>query len=307
MIRKIAHQGVTWIDVTSPTKDELSSLAKEFDLHPLLSTELGAPSVRSKVDVYEDYIYLILHFPNCEACYGVTPSADPKEIDFIVGKNFLITTHYEPVEALDEFAQIMEAGPNSYRAAGKTHAGHLLFAIARRLYQSLEEGLLYLNGNLKSVEKKVFAGHEKEMVKILADINHSLLDFHWSLKNHQEILTSFEMAGKEFFGPSFTYYLRAMLGEYEKIWNMLQSNREAFTDLRQINESLLTIKTNEIMKFFTVMAFVTLPLTVLTQMFGMNSDYLPIVGHPQGFWIILILMGISVATIFIFFRLKKWL
>lgn len=310
MVKKISHQGITWIDVTSPTKDEIEGLAGEHGLHPLLQNELVSPSLRSKVDVYEDHLYLILHFPRCAICEGEEPSevvSDTQEVDFIIGKNVLITTHYEPIDQLDELADIMEINPVSYRGIGKTHAGHLLFAIIRRLYQVQDDALLLLNQKLKAAEERIFAGEEKAMVKELSELNRNLLDFHWALKNHSDVLTSFEAAGREFFGDSFRYYLRAIIGEYEKIWNTLQSNRETGIELRQTNESLLTIKTNEVMKILTIMAFITFPLTVFTSLFGMNTINTPILGRPNDFWDIVIIMFGAVALMFIFFRYKKWL
>jgi magnesium transporter len=312
MTRKLKYKHITWIDLNAPSGDEIAEVAKEYKLHALVSDELSGASIRSKVDIYDDFIYLILHFPSCKISLDNKPSVDKdddgtQEVDFVIGKDFLITTHYEHVDALDEFAQIFANQLEFGRPSKELHAGHLFYTIIRQIYQSLEERLVYINNDLKSTEKKIFSGYEKEMVTVLADINRNLLDFRWSLKMHREILESLDLAGRDFFGEKFAYFLHAITGSYEKIWNMLESNRDTFTELRQTNESMLTIKTNEIMKFFTVMAFVTLPLTVMTQMFGMNSEYLPIVNHPNGFWIILIMMAVAVAIIFLFFRLKKWL
>lgn len=310
MVKKFNYQGVTWLDLTAPTKAEVDQLVMEYKIHPLVAGELLTPSLRSKVDVYDNFIYLILHFPTCELCYGTDPNQpdakDTNEIDFIVGEDFLITTHYDAMPALEEFSHILDLSPN-YRTKGKTHAGHLLFSVVRRLYQSLEEGLLFINQSLKKAEANIFAGREKEMVKALSEINRSLLDFRWSLKAHSDVLNSFDAAGRDFFGDTFSYYLRAISGEYEKIWNMLESNRETFTDLRQTNESLLSIKTNDIMKLFTILAFIGLPLSAIPQIFGMNTVNNPLIGHPYDFWSVLVIIGAVVSGLFAWFRFKRWL
>ncbi|MDO8183768.1 MAG: magnesium transporter CorA family protein [bacterium] len=311
MIKKFNHQGITWIDVYAPTKNEVTDLAEEFKLHPLVASELLTPSLRSKVDVYENFIYLILHFPTCEICYGHDQSQpevqDTQEIDFVIGEKFLLTTHYSPEPVLEEFSQILDFQTGGYRAKGKVHAGHLLFTILRRFYQSLEEGLLYINQSLKKTEANIFAGQEKEMVKVLSNLNRSLLDFRWALKNHNDVLSSFEAAGRDFFGENFTYYLRAIIGEYEKIWNILESNRETFNDLRSTNESLLSIKTNETMKTLTAVAFITLPLTLLGQIFGMSLISIPLGKDPNGFWIVLVIMAALAGIMFALAKHQRWL
>lgn len=311
MIKKFKHQGVTWVDVYNPSKEEVLDLAQEYNLHPLLATELSSPSLRSKVDVYEDYIYLILHFPLCELCVGVDPNQQTigsnKEIDFIIGKKFLITTHYAPEPILDEFAQILDLKTHHYPTRGSLHAGHLFFTIAKQFYQAMESDLMFINQSLRKAEANIFSGKEKETVKTLSNINRSLLDFRWSLKAHSDVLLSFQVAGKDFFGDSFHYYLRAVTGEYEKIWNMLESSHETFNDLRSTNESLLSIKTNSTMKTLTVLAFITLPLTLVGQIFGMSLKFIPLADHPRGFWIVLVTMAIIATIMVTIVRSKKWL
>lgn len=311
MVKKIKHQGITWVDVYNPSKDEVAALADEYKLHPVLATELATHSPRSKVDVYEDCLYLILHFPICELCVGVNPDqqdiSSSKEIDFVIGKKFVITTHYSPEPVLEEFAQILDLKSAHLRGKTDPHAGHLFYTIARQLYQALESDLLFINQNLRKAEANIFSGHEKETVKTLSNINRSLLDFRWSLKTHSDVLASFQVAGREFFGESFNYYLRAVTGEYEKIWNMLESSHETFSDLRSTNESLLSIKTNETMKTLTVLAFITLPLTLMGQIFGMSLQFIPFTAHPKGFWIVLAAMGVLAVIMVTIVRSKKWL
>ena len=318
MIKQFRHQDLLWIDATNPTKDELTKLAKDYGIHSLVENELATPSSRSHADLYENYIYTVLHLPACYYCKSVdTPKKNKKtkeadkikeneEIDFILGKDFLITIHYEPIQALDEFGQIFEAnfGTNS---PTPNHSGYLFFNILMQLYHSLDVGLVFIGDELKKAEKNIFEGKEKEMVIVLSDINRKFLDFRWALKSHPEVLSSLEPALLEFFGEEYRHYLRTLNGAFQKISYSLESLKETFVELRTTNDSLLTIKTNEIMKILTIMAFTTFPLTVFTSTFGMNTQNTPILGRPYDFWIIVAIMLVSVAFMFTFFRHKRWI
>jgi len=307
MLKKQDYNGLTWLDLEAPTEAEIKQVAEEYQIHPLAMTELGAPSARSKVDLYSDFIYLILHFPICNLCYGKRPAGgeDTEEIDFIVGQNFLITVHYQPMESLTEFARIFTI--NYLKEHNhKSHAGYIFYYLTRHLYGSLSSGLDYVNGVLKKAEQKIFSGEEKAMVQLLASVNRNLFDFRWALKTHRQILESLMVAGQDFFGADFKYYLTALTGEYEKIWNMLEGNRETFLDLRQTNESMLSIKTNEIVKLLTVLAFIFFPITIVIQFFGMNLD-LPWAGRPDSYWLVLALMAIISALMFAWARFRRWL
>jgi magnesium transporter len=82
---------------------------------------------------------------------------------------------------------------------------------------------------------------------------------------------------------------------------------ESLHELRETNNSLLTTKQNETMKRFTILAFVTLPLTLLATLFSMDTKETPVVGLPHDFWIIIGIMFLAAGAMFVFFKRKKWL
>ncbi len=309
MIKQLKYKNITWIDLESPTKEDIASLTDKYNLHSLVAEELASPSARSRVDSYEDYIYLILHFPPCAVCYGPNDNhtLDVEEIDFVIGKDFLITTHYKEIPQLEELSKIFEAHFGPEKNKKEIHAGYLFFHIMRSMYQHLEEGLEYINRQLLDVEKHVFAGRERAMVSQLSEINRSLIDFRWALKSHREVLASLELVAKEFFGPNFNFQLRAITGGYERIWNMLESNRDTFYDIRQTNESLLSIKTNETMRVLTATAFIFFPLTLISGVFGMSTTFVPLMNEPSGFFIVLVFMAVVVLGMFYIAKRKEWL
>lgn len=315
MIKQLKYQNITWINLTAPTKEEVMKLSEENNIHPLVSEELRHPSARAKVDVYDDYIYLILHFPIDKVCqpnYGEDlHNDDTYEVDFILGKDFLITAHYENIPPLEEFSKILEAsaGLISSKKDKNIHAGHLFYYILRQIYQSLEVGLNNINTNLKRAEQKIFSGQEAEMVKSLSSLNRCLLDFRWALKFHREVLESLSISAREFYGEKFNYYLQSIVGEYEKISNLVDSNRENFSELRSTNESLLSIKTNNTMKALTTLTAIFLPVTLMGTIFGMSGTDLnmPIIKSPDGFFIAVALMAITGIVMTVIAKARKWI
>ncbi len=306
MVKQIRYRGITWIDLESPAKEELANLAKTYDLHPVVISELATPSPESKLDLYDGYIYLVLRLPHSEIRRGSKPQSDVREIDFVLGKDFLLTTHYELVETVEEFAQIFEADLAGHKTTINFHAGYLLYYILRRLYRSLGEDLTYINEQLKKAEAKVFSGEEEKIVERLAEINRSLLDFRWEIKSHHSVIADLVSAGKELYGESFAHYLGSISHTYDKVWHMLENNLDIFDDLRATNESLLSIKTNETVKLLTVLAFIFFPLTMITGIFNMNTS-LPFVGQPNDFLIVISLMLITTLVMFSIAKLRRWL
>ncbi|MEK7661908.1 MAG: CorA family divalent cation transporter [Patescibacteria group bacterium] len=303
MLTTHTHKKLTWIDLENPTRDEVEKLMKEYDIHRLVAEELLGPTVRPKVDLYDNFIYLILHFPTISHSHN---GETEQEIDFIIGKNFIITVHYEMVDPLHEFSKIFEVNSLLDKSNIGEHAGYIFFYIMREIYKNLGNELSTITNRLKDIEERIFKGEESKMVEEISNTNKSLLDFRESIRFHKEVLESFEAAGKRFFEEKFHYYLRALLGEYYKVYNQLENQKETLIDLRETNESLLTAKSNEIMKTLTVMAFMVLPVSLITQIFGMNTN-LPIVGEQYDFEIVLGIMVAAIVFVYGFFRYKKWL
>ncbi len=304
MISKYTYNKTTWIDLEAPTKDEVLSLVGEYDIPLLVVDNLLEPTVRSKIDKYDNLIYLTLHFPNMK---GGKNKGIEQEIDFVVGRDFIITTHYEMIDPLHEFSKIFETNSilNKSKDMGE-HAGFLFYYLIKELYKNLHLELDDLNKYLLKIERKIFEGKEGEVVEEISAVNRKLLDFKQSIRFHREILKSFEFAGKEFFGNEFSYYLGAIVGEYNKIQNILDGHKEILNDLKDTNDSLLTNKTNQTMKVLTVMNFIMLPLALITGIFGMNSDII-FIRNLSDFFLVLGSMALIGALMYLFFKHKKWI
>lgn len=301
MISKYTYKGLTWVDLESPTEEELVHIMEEYSIPVLVGEEMHTKSFQSKIDLYPSFIYLILHFPQIS---NKTNRNSEKEIDFIVGDKFIITTHYEFIDSLHEFSKTFEVDAILEKKMDVDHAGFLFFHLIKTLYTHSRYQLNDINLLLKDTEKKIFEGAETRMVVTISNINRTLLDFRQALRFHKEVLNSFEMAAKQFFGEKFSYYLSSIISEYNKTQAILDSHKEILDDLRDTNDSLLASKTNETIRILTIVTFLALPMTVITSIFMMNTD---VVLSKQEFYIVLGTVAITSFIIFIYFKLKKWL
>ena len=303
MISKYTYKKLTWIDLESPTREEVVRLVEEYDLSALVGEELLTETVRSKVDVHDNLIYLILHFPSLKQRNGRRPE---QEIDFVIGKNFLITTHYEAIDPIHEFSKIFEVNSILDKTKMGDHAGFLFFYIIKELYRFSMVELENFNSLLEKIEEGIFEGNEGKMVEEISRTKRQLIDFKQAIRFHKEVLRSFEGAGKTFFGEDFGYYLSAISGEYNKVENVLDGHMDILNDLRETNDSLLSSKTGETIKTLTIMTFIMLPLTLITGIFGMNADIVFIKDIPD-FMVVIVVMSLIALTMFFFFKSRKWL
>lgn len=304
MISISKHKNITWIDLESPEADEVKNLMRDYNIPPLVADELLRPTVRPKADPYTNLIYLILHFP----VFDISKKAStPCEIDFIIGKKFLVTAHYQSIIPLHEMIKTFEVGMllGDNRMANST--GMLMFFIVRNLYDFALRQLDHIQTKISDIEDQIFNGREKEMVKEISFVQRDILEFQRSVHAHESVLKSLGLSGEKFLGKDFIYYLKSMSGELAKVENLLENSKNTIGLLRETNDSLLSNKTNEIMKTLTVLAFITFPVMFLSSLFSMNTEALPIIGIPGDFWIVITIMAISATAVFMLFKRKKWL
>ena len=242
MLSKYNYNNITWIDLDSPTKEQVREVMDQFELNPLVADELLTPTLRPKVDSYDDYIYLILHFP--AVAQSANNDKSDHEIDFIIGKDFIITTHYEHIDPLHEFSKIFEVNSILDKGDIGNHAGFVFFYIIRDLYRSLVNELDSIDTRLETIEDRIFKGEEAKMVLKISKVNRDLLNIRQAIRPHQTMLESFEVAGLHLFGKEFAPHLKTILSEYYKVFTILEGHKETLIDLRETNDSLLTTKTN---------------------------------------------------------------
>jgi len=313
MIKKYTYGHITWIDLENPTAEEVEKVAESHKLRHSIARELMDPSNSSKAVVYSDYIYLILQFP-LRLKRGNHHVIVDHEIDFIIGKDFIITTHYKVIESLEHFGKAIETNAilEKAMAAGRQekiedHSGHLFYYITERMYGHMRQDIDAVNAELTAAEDRIFSGEEKEMIEVISNLSRELLDFRQTCRAHFETLESLDKSKNDFLDKDFGQYLTDIKENFTVVRDAVVNGHELAKELRETNDSLLTTKQNETMKFLTVVTSVTFPLSLFVELFAMNTVNTPIVSGPYGFFIIVAIVFTVTLFAFAYFKRKKWL
>lgn len=304
MLTRHKYKNIDWIDLESPDEQEVLSLAKEFNISPLIVEELKRPSERAKADSHGKYIYLIFHIPRYKHDGGGRETS--QELDFIIGKDFIITSHYEPMSVFLDVSKILETRSILYKEDGE-NSGLIFYHIMRAIYENLNQELDHVRRDLALAEKEVFIGNEDKMVHVLSKINKALIDFRHPLRVHNELLESLESKEQKIYGVEHGHHTEMVIGEYKKVWGRLENNRDLLMDLRDTNDSLFSAKTNSIMKNLTIMSFLTFPLSLIIGLLDMDTHGNPIVGLDNGFWIVLGSIATTTLFMILLFKYKRWI
>lgn len=305
MLTRHQRGHVTWVDLETPSREELSQIMREFNIDARIEEEI-ATTTPYPLSIYTPkYLYLVLHFPTTDP-NGGTKS---QEIDFIVGKNFLITARYEVIHTIHNLHKVFEAeellGLNNHIQT----ADVLLERVLRRLYAAIREEIEEISISLERIEKDIFGGKEKQTVRVVSETNRVLLRFDTTLKRHAEALPTFlkELSLPTFFGRKFVERAVHIEAEHDHVASLVISYRQVAAELRDTNDSLLSASQNETMKNLTAVASIIFPLTLLVALFQLDVKDTPLRNAPHAFWIIVVLIFIIAAALVAYSKRKHWL
>lgn len=303
-MKTLKTKTLTWIDIKNPKKKDIDYLRENFDFHPLVLEELLSPTLRPKVEHYDHYLFMVTHFPIFNPAERKT---NPVELDFLITKNSLITVRYETLKPLEELWTKCKTGKEFKEKCFGENPAFLLHYIINELLAFSFRQLDHITKNINEIEKNMFVGEERTMVEEISIVRRDVLDFRRTLMPQKTILESLKIRGIEFFGKKMEPYFADLVGDYARVWSLLENQKETIESLQNTNDSLLANRVNHIMRVLTVFAVIVFPLTLLAAIFGMNTKYLPLVGHKYDFWIIFGIMLAAMIAMIIFFRKKKWI
>jgi magnesium transporter len=300
MIITREYREKSWIDLTSPTQEEVDSLIFLHNIDPNITKDLLSPTPKQHLKHGGSAVYAVIHIPILRKKNG---DKAEQEIDFIVTKNKLITARYDSVDALHYFAKKFEAD----EILGREESEHPFFGSLREIYKFLFDELSFMDGWLKEIEKNIFAGQEKDMVFAISNASRNLLTFKRTLLEHRNIWVGLAGINEDDFDQDFHTKTEEISEEWQRLMFEINNLSEMIVELRETNNSILSTKQNEVMKVLTIMAFVTFPLSLIATIFGMNTVNIPLIGSNNDFWKVMSIMLTSTLFMFIFFRYKKWI
>lgn len=302
MVETIKIGRLLWVNIKNPVNEDLDEIANTYHFHPLDIEDCRESNQRSKIDVYDDYNFLILHFPNFDR---QNRFIKPREVKVFWGEDFLITigkSHWVVDSVFDDAMEQYHRGEDF--EVGTSDA--ILYIILEKLMNESTYLLRKVGLELELINRQLLGKSPAKIIERLSITRKNIIVLNTMLKPQLRVFNQFESGKVHGFAENMEDYWGNILDYYNQMWDMTEDFGELIDGLSTTFDSLQTNKTNEIMKILTLISSIVLPLTLLTGIYGMNV-LLPLGGDKGAFWIILLIMvGIGGGMIFLF-KKKKWM
>jgi magnesium transporter len=306
-VRAIMERKMTWFYIEKPTSREVAFLAERFHFHPLDLDDVLSRIQRPKIDVYKDYLFIVLHFPVFDEENRITR---PSETDIFIGENYVATVDCSgDLKPLARFFQECETDKNSRERYLGRSSGFLLYHILDRLVGACFPILDKVTRNIDHIEDIILTRPVPETVREISLIRRDLISFRRVVHPQVAVFETLERGEYPFLKEEEEIYFGDIADHIRKIWGGLEDGKEVIDGLADTSNWLTSHRIQEIMRLLTIIMGLLAPPTLIASIYGMN---IPLPGGVNSgsllaLGILLALMAIIAGGIFLYMRHRRYL
>ncbi len=297
-----ANKGTIWIDVEGVHQVEtIRHLGESCNLHPLVLEDIVSTLQRPKIEDYDDYLFLVVRM--------LIPAQDgdfsTEQVSLILGKNWLLT--FQEGTKGDVFEPVRErirSGKGKIRSQGADYLAYaLLDALVDRYFTVLEQ----FGERLIGLEEQVSLHPHPRVLVQLNEMKKEAIFLRKTIWPLRDVLSFLQRDDTDLIAESTRIYLRDVHDHAIQAMDTVETYRDLLSGMQDLYLSSISNRTNEIMKFLTVIGTIFIPLTFIVGLYGMNFKYMPELEWHWGYFSVLALMALITLGMIVYFRHRKWL
>jgi magnesium transporter len=310
ILLEVKNNGFIWIDIAKPTRDEMKKLAERFPFHELNLEDCLSKIQIPKIDRYQDHVFVILNFPTLEK------ERIPRSIQLasFIGSGYLVTVHQGELKPISEiFQQCVQSNKARQELMGRS-SGYLFHSIIDALTDDLLNLVRKIVGNIEDIEDVVFdeqANAAGEISYIRRQIT-VLRRIAIPLKRTLAEITAKDI--RRFSEEDLTLYFDDINDHIDKVIDTLEESKETIEIYKDTDYLHGTDRSNKILAILTIVFTLSLPITIISSLYGMNVDIptiedesLKFLGRYTTFILIVIGSSAGAVAMALYFHKIRWI
>lgn len=289
-----------WIDVQGELEHRcLEQIGYLFGLHPLVIEDILTEQ-RPKLDDYGEYLFVVfaaLHLTADE-------SVGHDQLSLVLAKDLLITFHKVPLPALRQRRDRLRGHLGKTRHQGADYLAYsLLDGVVDQMFFIVEQ----TQETLEVLEEELTRMNASRSIETIVDEKRQVLNLMKAVVPVGDVIAQLQRGHSHHFDRATTVYFRDLRDHSLQILDTLKNCRELISSMMVIYLSLANNRLSEVMKILTIFSALFAPLTFVTGYYGMNFANLPLLNEPYGWIVATCIMLAIAASMFAFFKHRKWL
>lgn len=297
-----APDTVTWVNVEGVHDVEvIRHLGDCHAFHPLVLEDIVNTIQRPKIEDYGEYLFIVLRMlqPTEEQDFS------SEQLSLILGPNYIFTFQ-EGIKG-DPFEPVRErirTGKGKIRGMGSDYLAYALIdAIVDGYFSVLE----MLGERIVDLEEELTLTPERSTLHLINELKKEIIFLRKAVWPLRESIAFLERGDSPLIHDSSRVYFRDVYDHTIQVIDTVETYRDLLSGMLDLYLSSISNRTNEVMKFLTVIGTIFMPLTFLVGVYGMNFKHMPELEWHNGYfalWGVMIVISLLMVA---YFKKRRWL
>ena len=212
MIETITFDELQWLHILNPEEEDYTYLLDNYGFHPLDIEDCRAINQRPKIDEYDDYYFLILHFPYLDKSNKFIRM---KEVKIFWGKDYIITIGRSHWAVKNLFKQTQESN-QTYNTSDE-----LLYNILDRLMVETYTLILRIGTEVDRINYDIFTKKPQRIIESLSLTRKNIILLNTTFKPQLKVFYKFESGGIKGYAEDMEDYWGNILDQYQKMFDLV--------------------------------------------------------------------------------------
>ena len=291
-----SRSGALWVDIDATNRHQHALLEKVFNFHPLAIEDTLNPQSRVKLEEFPEHLFAIVR--GVKFCEDTNDPYDVETFNqcFFLTRNVLVTTHGQVAPAVDAVFERVDRSPDLLERG----AERLMHAVMDSSIDAYFPILDQLDEFIDGLEQRVYAAFDQEALRDIFSVKRLTLTLRRHLTPQREVFNTLTNRPSRFLSPDVQVYFRDVYDHVLRINDSLDTYRELLGNTMDSYLSQVSNRLGQTTKGLTVAATLSVPFVMVSGMWGMNFDNIPLAHHPHGFAIMMAIqfaLGVGLVAV----------
>ncbi|MCU1388850.1 MAG: Permease, MFS-type [Ilumatobacteraceae bacterium] len=292
---------VVWVDLCSPSAEQLQELANELGLHELAVEDALAEHQRPKLDHYQTHLFLSTHAVHVDT---ENTRLVVTEIDSFINSRWLITVRKNDTFSMSDVLQRWDRSGD----LATQGVSFLLYGLLDVVVDGYFEAVQCFDDYYDTVSEGIFSDHplNPTQQRHWFEMRQALVRFHRLAVPMREAVSSLMRREHDAVSEGLYPYFQDVYDHILRVTESTDALRDLVSTIVETNLSLRDYRQNQVMKKVTSWAAIVAVPTLITGYYGMNVPY-PGFGQQSGVAVSAALIVVMSAGLYLLFRKRDWL
>ena len=335
-IPTVTYNGLSFINVNTPTEEEVKFLNKTFGFSMLNLEDYLYKTQIPKIETYKDYSLVVVDIPYIPQPGKVKKETDNKffflpnvlsnrvplpvfpktprkkrinvgEVDFFIGDNYIVVLHDEKTPQIDELFDICKLNEKHRQDLMEKGPVYLLYRIIDILVDSSFSYIDDITNTIDYIDRQLEHNRSSSVIEDISMTRRNIVVFETMIKPALPIFADLERGKYKTLNGEMMPFWSNIYDHLQKIWERLEDNKELIDGISESHESILSNRSNELVKFLTVITSISFPFVIVNNLYSMNVKGLPFADQPWLVMVLFLLIFAGGCLIIAYFKFREWL